>query len=269
MHKWGIHQPKLFQNITYNSVYLARRVIDDSGVVLKLCRNPEEMMQEAQALEFYQGHGCVRLLDCDLENSALLLEHVSPGYSLKTLFPDEEHLDVICAANVMKKLHAKPLPKERGKSDFPHLETWIADLDHPRNDALPQRQLEKAKDLAKHLLETQTHVVLLHGDLHHDNILFDGSTHEWKAIDPKGVIGDPCYEVCAFMRNPIPDILNQENIKEIISGRIDFFSELLGFDRQRIQDWCYVSVMLSACWALEDGSIFKPEQWLDILYYLF
>ncbi|WP_373298360.1 aminoglycoside phosphotransferase family protein [Paludibacterium paludis] len=29
---------------------------------------------------------------------------------------------------------------------------------------------------------------LLHGDLHHDNVLFD-SSHGWLAIDPKGVIG--------------------------------------------------------------------------------
>jgi streptomycin 6-kinase len=92
---------------------------------------------------------------------------------------------------------------------------------------------------------------LLHGDLHHDSILQNGD--EWIVIDPKGVIGEPAYEVAAFIRNPIPDLLQIENQIEIIKDRINCFSTLLELPHQRIIDWCFVQGVLAWVWALEDG----------------
>lgn len=46
---------------------------------------------------------------------------------------------------------------------------------------------------------------MLHVDLHHDNILQNGN--EWLVIDPKGVVGEPAYEVAAFIHNPMPELL--------------------------------------------------------------
>jgi len=42
---------------------------------------------------------------------------------------------------------------------------------------------------------------LLHGDLHHDNVLFD-SRRGGLAIDPKGVIGELKYEIGAALETP-------------------------------------------------------------------
>src|SRR5690606_28644261 len=33
----------------------------------------------------------------------------------------------------------------------------------------------------------------LHGDLHHENILYDKTTKKWRPIDPKGLRGDPAF----------------------------------------------------------------------------
>jgi streptomycin 6-kinase len=51
------------------------------------------------------------------------------------------------------------------------------------------------------LLSSSSSPVLLHGDLHHMNILKSQNT--WKPIDPKGVAGEPSYGICALMLNPI------------------------------------------------------------------
>ena len=45
--------------------------------------------------------------------------------------------------------------------------------------------------------------VALHGDMHHFNVLRAGR-EPWLAIDPKGLAGDPCFDVCQFLRNPEP-----------------------------------------------------------------
>ena len=117
---------------------------------------------------------------------------------------------------------------------------------------LPAQYLEKARNLSKQLLATTTKQVLLHGDLHHDNILLHEQIH-WIAIDPKGVIGDPVYEVGSSIRNPIPELLENNDAKNIIKNRINLFADLLNFDHKRIINWSYVQAVLSACWAIEDG----------------
>ena len=72
-------------------------------------------------------------------------------------------------------------------------------------------------------------------------------------IDPKGVIGEPAYEVAAFIRNPIPKLLNQADAPNIILNRITHFSEALKLSERRIIDWCFVQAALAWAWALEDG----------------
>ena len=94
--------------------------------------------------------------------------------------------------------------------------------------------------------------MLLHGDLHHDNVL----RHEdgWLAIDPKGFIGDPVFDVCAFIHNPMPDLQQIDQPANIISARIQWCSDILHLDKQRILDWLYVKSVLCWAWSL-DGNL--------------
>ena len=79
--------------------------------------------------------------------------------------------------------------------------------------------------------------MLLHGDLHHHNILRSGDT--WLAIDPKGVVGDPGYEVGASFYNPMPRILEMPNLnlEQMLARRVAQLSEELGMERARIRGW--------------------------------
>jgi len=72
-------------------------------------------------------------------------------------------------------------------------------------------------------------------------------------MDPKGVIGEPAYEVAAFFRNPIPELLHHADATTIIYNRITRFSELLGIPAKRILDWCFVQAVLAWVWGLEDS----------------
>lgn len=117
--------------------------------------------------------------------------------------------------------------------------------------------MRSARSLASDLIKSQGSPVLLHGDLHHDNVL--KNKDDWVAIDPKGVMREPAYEVGAFIRNPLPELFESKHIQEILSKRFDCFSALLRVDRQRLIDWSFVQAVLAACWACEDNMPEKRE----------
>ncbi|MDA1347608.1 MAG: hypothetical protein O3A47_01890 [Chloroflexi bacterium] len=68
------------------------------------------------------------------------------------------------------------------------------------------------------------------------------------AIDPKGVVGPPEFDVCAFLRN---NLLTQPEPEIVLARRIDLFADELGFDRQRVAGWGLVEATLSAAWHYE------------------
>ena len=107
---------------------------------------------------------------------------------------------------------------------------------------IPAKYLKKARQIRDQLLKTDDPDVLLHGDLHHDNILQNGD--DWVVIDPKGVIGESAYEVAAFIRNPIPELLNHAAAPNIIHNRVTRFAEALELSERRIIDWCFVQAVL-------------------------
>src|SRR3989344_3881838 len=120
-------------------------------------------------------------------NDALLLQKAIPGSLLKNYFPKQTQNAIKIACDVTKRLHQAPLPKE---NHFPHIKEWLRSLD--REWDIPRFHLEQVRSLKNTLLETQTAPMLLHGDLHQDNILSHGK--DWLVIDPKGVIGSPINE---------------------------------------------------------------------------
>jgi streptomycin 6-kinase len=121
--------------------------------------------------------------------------------------------------------------------------------------------------LSRHLAETRTEIAalrlwdgqgaellastesptVLHGDLHHFNVL-RAQRGDWLCIDPKGLVGDRCFDVCQFFRNP------RAVLPEVNARRLDVFCAELGLDRARTKDWCLVHAVLDACWDFEDGN---------------
>ena len=246
--KLGLRDLNEITNLSYN--YVLSGLQGDNPIILKLGLDSEGLAREAFALKCFSGCGAVKVL---AENDGmLLLERAVPGASLKSYFPDKEQKSIEIAYGVMKKLHQANIPATH---NFPHIKDWLAALD--KNWPIPNGYLQKARQLRDQLLKTAEPDVLLHGDLHHDNIL--QNSNDWLVIDPKGVIGEPAYEVAAFIRNPMPELLTHADAPTIIHNRITRFAELLELPSQRILNWCFVQAVLVWVWALEDGC--------DVSYY--
>jgi streptomycin 6-kinase len=229
-------------NLTYN--YVLSGFQGDNPIILKLGLDHEALNREAFALKCLAGYGVVNVLAED--DGMLLLERAVPDTSLKSYFPDQEYESIEIACVVMQKLHQVNIPENH---NFPHIKDWLTALD--KDWSIPDGYLKKARKLRGQLLKTTGPDVLLHGDLHHDNILQNGD--DWVVIDPKGVIGESAYEVAAFIRNPMPEVLNYADAPSIINNRITFFAKIMELPSQRILDWCFVQTVVAWVWALEDG----------------
>lgn len=259
---WQLTNLQIMPVISYNYVAASFSQIYQQAVVLKISLPNQEYHQEQQALIYFDGHGINRLLDFNREHGILLLQKIGSGVNLKSLLPHDENQAILHAATVIKQLHAKPMPIETSTS-YPSLANWLSVLDDFQHPAVDQLLVTIAQTLATQLLDDKVDNYLLHGDLHHENILqnHDGS---WLAIDPKGVIGELAYEVGAFMRNPVPELLSAPNLSEILSNRIDQFGHTLNLDKSRLNAYSYVTTMLAIIWNIEDNGNQWPA-WLVIL----
>jgi streptomycin 6-kinase len=103
--------------------------------------------------------------------------------------------------------------------------------------------------------------VLLHGDLHHRNIVRHGA--KWIAIDPKGVSGPPEAEAAAFLRNPRNVLITSSDPAALLAHRVRRISAALAYDPSTVAEWGYVMSVVAAAWVIEDGeSQDKAAKWL-------
>jgi len=224
---WELDHLHPFHSLSYN--YVLEGYQKDNPIVLKISLDELSLDREAKALAVFADYGAVAVLAHTKE--ALLLQRAMPGNPLKAQFPKGHPNTIKIACDVAKRLHQAPLPKD---NHFPHIKDWLATLDNEWN--IPRFHLEKARTLKNILLEDQGASVLLHGDLHQDNILSNGD--DWLIIDPKGVIGSPINEMWAFVEDPKNDLI--------------FISQYFDFNPDHVIQWYYVHLVLAACWQVED-----------------
>lgn len=256
---WSLSIGPACMHLSFNYVTTARRA-DGSGAILKVGFPTRELWTEVEALRLFNGDGMTRLLDVSLEHGALLLERLEPGLPLSSLAIDDDERATEIAGQVMRGLW-RPVPEEH---HLPTMGDWVNGLQRLRSQfqggsgPLPTLLIEQAEALAADLLSSAPPPVLLHGDLHHDNIL-SAQRRPWLAIDPKGVIGEPTFEIGALLYNPLPRIATVAVLERILAHRIDQLAEQLGLERQRVHGWGLVRAVLSAWWSIEDtGEGWEP-----------
>jgi len=229
-------------NLSYN--YVLSGVQGNCSIILKLGLDNAGLKQEHAALKAFSKFGAPKVLA--EEDGMILLEQVLPGTSLKSYFPKNDDEATHIACDVIKLLHQAPAPKS---SNFPYVNNFFETL--YKNHNIPTQYLNKARVTFDQLMQTSNKQFLLHGDLHQDNILKNGNS--WLVIDPKGIIGEPAYEIATFICNPIPEMLNTNRANDLIKNRIATFAKLLDLPEIRIINWCFVKVVLCWIWNIEDN----------------
>ena len=249
--KWRLMVEPPFDGLSYNYVAPVTRE-DGSPAVLKVGVPEPEQRSEIVALRHFDGRGIVRLIDDDIDRYVSLIERLRPGAMLSTYFPDRDDEATAIAAGLMREL-ATPAPDD--VSGFATVEGWatrgmigLRDAFDGGTGPFPTVLVEQAESLFQALLTSTNRQWLIHGDLHHMNILSSDVHGGWLAIDPKGVIGDRGYETAPFILNPNTEIHSVRDQRRLFDRRIRQFAELLDIDQQRIHGWALAFSILSAWW---------------------
>ncbi|GAB2591812.1 hydroxyurea phosphotransferase [Paractinoplanes abujensis] len=221
--------------MTFHWVAAAVRA-DGTPAVLKLGVPDGHLDAEAEALRIFDGQGAVRLLAENAAKGALLVERADPGTTLTVA-------DEAALVEVGHRLHRVPAENRH----LPHLRTLRGGFERYREGPIPRRMVDRAAELFDDLCAGAPRETVLHGDLHHGNVL-RGRDGEWLAIDPHGWVGDPGYDGGAMLYNPDPERREPE-LLALVPRRIDMLTAYE--ERERVIAWGYVMGVLAELWTVE------------------
>jgi streptomycin 6-kinase len=231
---------------------------DAQRLVLKLTPPVGDEANLGAALRHWAGRGAVALVEA--ATGAVLMERALPGDDLEALCAAQgDDAATAAACEVMAALRQEaPVG-----GPFRTIGDWGRGFRRVRRRALaigfPAELIDGAERRFASLMATQAKPILLHGDLHHENIVRDARLG-WLSIDPKGVLGEPAYETGSYLRNPRDQALCAR--PEIIERRARMISDRLGYGLPRILGWCFSQWVLSCLWAIEDSIPFD-QSWLE------
>ena len=225
---------------------------DGSPAVLKLGVPDGHLGPEAEALRLFDGRGATRLLAEDPARGALLIERADPGTPVAGLADDERATAALI--EVGRRLHRVP----PAGCTLPHLRTlrggftrYLAAAGGP----IPRRMVQRAAELFDDLCATAPRETVLHGDLHHGNVLRAGR-EPWLAIDPHGFVGDPGYDGGALLYNPHPEDTDPRLLRAV-PARIE---QLAGTGpADRVVAWGFVMGVLSELWTVEASGMARSR----------
>lgn len=207
---------------------------------IALCEDEQRGMA---ALRWWNGHGTVRVLAAHA--NTVLLERACGERSLVNMSQtgqDAESTKIIC--DVATRLHTCVAAEP---PDLLPLAQCFCSL---TQSAFTQCSIfHELSEVANFLLATPQQVVILHGDLHHGNIL-DAGARGWLAIDPKGYIGERGFDFANLFCNPDHQTATHP---ECFTKRLRLVSKIAHIEPQRLLSWIAAWSGLSAAWHIEDG----------------
>jgi streptomycin 6-kinase len=232
---------------TPSSVLVPVRTADGLPAMLKVAHHEEEA-RGADLLVALDGGGAATVLR--REGFAVLLERATGTRDLVSMVlggADDEATRILCG--VGQRMHAESarvlaLPEPPALVE---LETWFRHLFAHADRLGPVHRA--GAELARRLLDEHRDPSVLHGDLHHANVL-DFGDRGWLAIDPKGLLGDTEFDMCNLLCNPSPEYA-------LRPGRLErqfaVVVEATGFEARRLRDWLVAWCALTSTWyALDD-----------------
>lgn len=196
---------------------------------------------EHLALGTWNGAGAVRLVAALPSDGLLLLERLDAEQDLTGVRADEA-----CAlvGGLLSTLHVPAPPRVPRIAAYlaPHLERMA------RRPAVPRRVAARTQGLARDLLTGGVPDLLLHTDLHYENVLRspDG---RWLAIDPKPVAGHPGFEAWPLLRNRVEEMGTGASLRWSVRNRLAVVAEAMGADEDEVRAWTLLRAGLETSWA--------------------
>jgi streptomycin 6-kinase len=222
----------------------------------------EEERRGGRLMTAWAGRGAAPVVASDPDGAILMVRADDPGILVREASADGPDADARddAATRILTRaalrLH-RVRPDARAVDEAVPLDAWFRGLLEPARP-LP-RSLARGAAVARELLARPGPRVVLHGDVHHGNVLrfagapddrrADGDDGDWRAIDPKALVGAPGFDTANVLCNPSPRIALRPGR---LARRARVVAEETGTDVDDVLAWAEAWCALSAAWDVED-----------------
>lgn len=269
--KWQIESLDLLNSFSSSLVFqgLSRQY---DAVVLKFVIDQNDFLGEMSALKYFDGGIACQLIDVDVANQVLLLESILPGTELSKEPKIESRLEVFCEVYNQLHIHRdhqyEQICKIESNRPLKTYQDWVFRITAYMEDQKDWQDItahmKKAKALYTVLSQNFTDQSLLHGDFHYHNIL--QSNKGYKIIDPKGVIGNPIFDIPRYMLNEFWAANGQDKLDDIMERTFSMLSLELDISKALLTQLLYIEGAMAISWCVESGaSIDDKVNYLNIL----
>ena len=222
----------------------------------------EEERRGGRLMAAWAGRGAAPVLASDADGTLLMARADDPGILVREASADGADADARddratrILARAAARLHRVPREAPVVAEAVP-LAVWFRELVEPARP-LP-RALDRGAAVARELLAGSGSAAVLHGDVHHGNVLRfgdggcdgRGGDDDWRAIDPKGLLGDPGFDTANVLANPTPAIALRPGR---LARRARVIAEETGADLDAVLAWAEAWCALSAAWDADDAA---------------
>jgi streptomycin 6-kinase len=196
--------------------------------VMKVGYSPLE--NEYNCLREFAGRGACEVFACDLAHHVILEQRITPGTTLLEVTNQDDRIDKF--VSLFENLHVVPSADAAFPTIHEVMNRRLGYIRTREDCHFLSRVIDKAKNTLQSLCSKCTNQILLHGDLHHQNILLS-QDQNYLIIDPIGYIGDPVFDVSRFIMLEFDDNLTSAPECEIlefiskVADRLHMASSLL------------------------------------------
>ena len=210
------------------------------AAMLKIAHDDEERRGNG-VMVWWAGRGAARVYQHD--GAALLMERLDAHPSLLEMVAagqDDGATRILCRA-------AATLPRAWPWPELPTLRRWFRSLEAvaPAAGGIFATALATAHEL----LDAPQEIGVLHGDIHHQNLLHN-SSGGWRFIDPKGIFGERGFDYANILCNPD---LGTATVPGRLARQAQVIANTADLDLKRVLGWALAYAGLSAAWHLEAG----------------
>lgn len=249
--QWDLRELQTFYRQETRGVWTAES--EQYGPVILKWDSTGQLASEHRMLSRQRGHRSCKVFAYDGEQGLLLEERILPGTRLREEPSLEKRVEAL--ASVFREIHQ---PEPEGETYLDWLERACAFCGTREVPGELDRMAARACGICGELFAAYPERVLLHGDLHQDNLLrrADGS---YALIDPKGVVGPPILDLLRFLLNEADlaaDGGHMDRALRLVSGAC-------GFPEGDLRKGLFMEAVLANVWFVEDGMEMN-RRWMEL-----
>lgn len=240
--KWELDHLEVIYEHSTRGVFSAESK-DFGPVILKVNQHKSQLESEYRMLAQLAGSHSCKVYAFDESAGFLLEERIFPGTVLRREASLEKRIQMFL--QVFREIH---MPADSG----PTYLNWLENIcEYCAQHHVAENMAAQAHSFCAEMFEKYPDRVLLHGDLHHDNLLLrtDGN---YAMVDPKGVVGPAIMDLPRFILNE-PDTAHVCPDREHIEEVIRLLGEQSGYPAADITKLFYMETVLENIWCVENG----------------